>query len=76
MLPHLAQTDIVAASYSTFGHFWTFFGHFFDILGGKNGPQGGGMGGVKKKLSLKVSFYRDNSNDTSFIPIEHRDDEL
>ena len=66
----------MAASYSTFGHFWTFSGHFLGILGGKNGPQGGGVGGVKKILSLKVLFYCDNSNDTSFIPIGHRDDEL
>ena len=76
MLPYLAQTDIVAVSYSTFGHFWTFFGHFLDILGGKNGPQGGGVGGVKKIFSLKVLFYRDNSNETSFTPIGHRGDEL
>ena len=76
MIPHLAQSDIVTASYSTFWHFWTFFGHFLVNLGGQNAPQGGGVGGVKKNFSLKVVFYLDNSNDTSFSPIGHRGDEL
>ena len=39
-------------------------------------PQGGGVGGVKNFFSLKVVFYLDNSNDTSFSPIGHRGGEL
>ena len=73
MIPHLAQSDVVTASYSTFWHFWTFFGHF----GGSKGAPGGVSGGGWKKIfSLKDALYLDNSNDTSFSSIGHRDGKL
>ena len=72
MLPHLAQSDIVAASYSTFLHFWTFFGHF----GGSKWPPGGLRGVGKKLFSLKDAFYLDNSNVASFSSNGHRGGKL
>ena len=70
-------------SFSSIGHcdgklfnFLTFLDIFWTIWGVKMPPQGGGAGGVKIFFSLKVVFYLDNSNDTSFSPIGHRGDEL
>ena len=45
MIPHLGQSDIVTANYSTFRHFLCIFGHF----GGQNGPQGS-LRGVGEKF--------------------------
>ena len=69
MIPPLAKLDILTASYQTFGQ-------FLDILGGKKGPPGGSRGRAKYFFSLKYVFYLDNSNDTSFSSIGHRDGKL
>ena len=67
-----------ATSFSSNGHrggklfnFWTFLDIFWTFWGVK-WPPGGWGGWGEKILSLKVLFYRDNSNDTSFTPIGHR----
>ena len=72
MIPHLAQSDIVMASYSTFWH----FGHFWSFLGVKMAPRGVWGGRVKNFFWQKDVFYLDNSNDTSFSSIGHRGGKL
>ena len=69
MIPHLGQSDIVTASYSTLRH-------FLGIFGGQNGPQGGLRGRLKNNFWQEDVIYLDNSNDTSFRSIGHRNSKV
>ena len=57
-------------------NFLTFLDIFWTFWGVKRVPRGGLRGWVKKFFSLKVAFYLDNSNDTTFSSIGHRDGKL
>ena len=72
MLPHLGQSDIVTASYSTFWHFLCIFGHF----GGQNDPQGGLREAGEKFFRQKDVFYVENLNDILFSSMGHLNGKL
>ena len=52
------------------------FSKFRGILGGLNAPPGGVWGVGENVFLLKDALYLDNSNDTSFSSIGHRDGKL
>ena len=72
MIPHLGQSDIVTANYSTFRHFLG----IFCLFGESKWPPGGLKRESEKNFWQKDVIYLDNSNDTSFRSIRHRNGKL